>query len=124
MPVLLGGGDAAAVSDSSPALVSAVQHVAHASQWHAGDSPHISTPHIMPACRGEEMREGDFHRAADATLEGVQELMDAFIEDQDVPGGDVEYGVRSACYGAACTHGEKQGHKGGHGPEAHPYPVT
>ena len=46
--------------------------------------------------RGEEMREGEFHRVADATLEGVQELMDGFIEDQDVPGGDVEYGVRCA----------------------------
>lgn len=104
MPVLLGGGDAAAVSDSSPAIAIAVQHVSRAGRQHAEDSPHISAPHIAPERRGEEMREGEFHRAADATLEGVQELMDGFIEDQDVPGGDVEYGVRCACCGVACMH--------------------
>lgn len=62
--------------------------------------------------RGAELREGEFHRVADAMLESVQEMMDAFIEDQDIAGGDVEYGVRcmhSPCFSAGAEASLQQG---------------
>jgi frataxin len=39
------------------------------------------------------MTEGEFHRLADKTLDHLQERLEAYVEDQDVPDGDVEYGM-------------------------------
>jgi hypothetical protein len=46
--------------------------------------------------RAPELREGDFHHAAEATLESLQELLEQFVDELDIAGGDVEYGVRLA----------------------------
>ncbi|GFR42929.1 hypothetical protein Agub_g3826 [Astrephomene gubernaculifera] len=37
------------------------------------------------------LSEGDYHHMADETLEGMVEKLEAYVEDNDVDGGDVEY---------------------------------
>lgn len=50
----------------------------------------------LTACvcrRQHESEERKFHHAADAELDSLQEAMDALVEDEDIPGSDIEYGV-------------------------------
>ena len=49
----------------------------------------------MRQSRAPEMREGDFHHAAEATLESLQEMLEQFVDERDIDGGDVEYGVQT-----------------------------
>lgn len=41
--------------------------------------------------------EREFHNVADTLLESLHENMDAVVEEEDIPGGDVEYGVCCSC---------------------------
>lgn len=39
------------------------------------------------------MQEEEFHGEADTLLESLHEMMDALVDEEDIPGSDVEFGV-------------------------------
>ena len=39
------------------------------------------------------MNEDKFHELADEALESLQSTLEEFVEDANIPGGDVEFGV-------------------------------
>ena len=44
--------------------------------------------------RGASEPEEEFHRAADRALEHLSDRFDALLDDNDIAGSDLEYGVR------------------------------
>ncbi|KAG2422685.1 hypothetical protein HXX76_015849 [Chlamydomonas incerta] len=62
--------------------------------------PALRAPHHLKFKRGfsEDLRvvsssltENDYHHVADATMEVMAEKLEAYVEESDVDGGDVEY---------------------------------
>ncbi len=44
--------------------------------------------------RGANEPEEEFHRAADRALEHLSDRFDALLDENDIAGSDLEYGVR------------------------------
>ncbi|PNW75721.1 hypothetical protein CHLRE_12g538350v5 [Chlamydomonas reinhardtii] len=87
-----------------------VAHLANGNLLHVGEQANhtlrhaavcgLGASHQLQAARGfsEDLRvvtssltENDYHRVADATMDSMAEKLEAYVEECDVDGGDVEY---------------------------------
>jgi len=65
----------------------------------AGTPPYVSLSLLCRAWadmrrRGANEPEEEFHRAADRALEHLSDRFDALLDENDIAGSDLEYGVR------------------------------